>query len=164
MWQGVVGALLAVLEIAGGNKPEAPVASSAVRAARDVQPLVAEGIDRSAIFRALAGRLHASDVVVYVRFGRCRGGVPACLLLVSARPAPLRLLIKLDRFGRSESTLIALLAHELQHANEVAASPDVTDAASFQRFFERHGRKGSDGFDTAKAQEIQRRVTAELIR
>jgi hypothetical protein len=75
-----------------------------------------------------------------------------------------RLLVNLDRFGKSESELVGLLAHELQHANEVASAHEVKDAASFQKFFERRGWKGSDGFETAHAKEITRKVASEMIR
>ena len=151
--------------IAAGGILHAQVASTAVRPEQDaVHRLVARGMDRSETFRGLSARLDSSDVVVYVRFAGCAGGVPACLVMASEGPGPRRLLVKLDRFGRSESDLIALLAHELQHANEVATAPEVRDAASFREFFERRGRKGSDGFETAQAKEITRRVAEELIR
>jgi hypothetical protein len=107
MWQGFVVAMFAVLEITGGGKQEVLVATGGVRAAPDVQALITMGMERSQTFRGLARRLNQSDVVVYVQFARCSGGVSASLVLVSARPGPLRLLVKLDRFGRSPSELIA---------------------------------------------------------
>jgi hypothetical protein len=57
-----------------------------------------------------------------------------------------------------------LLAHELQHANEVASAPEVRDVGSFQTFFKRHGWKGSHGFETIEAEAVTRTVAAELIR
>ena len=69
-------------------------------------------------------------------------------MLASARSGSRRLLVNLDRFGKSESELVGLLAHELQHANEVAFAPEVRDAASFQEFFresiQEHGPRTTD--------------------
>jgi hypothetical protein len=62
-----------------------------------------------------------------------------------------------------------LLAHELQHALEVAEAPDVIDPATLRAHYERIGyRSNADdrtpSFDTAAAIDVQRRVAAELAR
>jgi hypothetical protein len=129
-----------------------------------VRTLVGRGMERSATFRDLATRLTASDVTVYVQYSRCPGVAPACLQWVSAAPGIRRLLVKVDGIGRSENEQIALLAHELQHANEVAATPAIQDLASFRQAFSTRGWRGGDGFETAEAKDITRRVAAELIR
>jgi len=115
-------------------------------------------------FRELSARLDTGDVVVYVRSSPCTGGVPACLIWATAGPCPRRLLIKLDRFGRSPDELTALLAHELQHANEVASAKDIIDLASFQKSFASRGRKNSAGYETEAAAAITRKVASELAR
>ena len=115
-------------------------------------------------FRDLNTRLDNANVIVYVRVSRCSGRVPACVLWASADTGARRLLIKLDRFGRSPDELTALLAHELQHANEVAADSDITDLASFVKSFASIGRKHAAGFETEEAGEILKRVAAELSR
>ena len=66
------------------------------------------------------------------------------------------------QFGRSPNELTALLAHELQHALEVADAPEIRDLSSFQNAFAKHGWKAADGFETAQAREITKRVAAEL--
>jgi hypothetical protein len=119
-------------------------------------------MERSGTFRHLTSRLSGSDVVVYVRFSRCPGNVAGCLLWASAAPGLRRVLIKLDQFGRSPDELTALLAHELQHAAEVAGAPEIQDLASFQKSFARHGWKGAQGFETAQATDVAKRVAAEL--
>jgi hypothetical protein len=73
-----------------------------------------------------------------------------------------RLLIKVDRIGGSPASLTALLAHELQHACEVAAAPAIVDLQSFQKAFEKRGWKGTDGFETQEAREVPRRVLTEF--
>jgi hypothetical protein len=126
--------------------------------------LIAKAVTRSATFRELAGRLERGDLVVYVEFSRCTGGVPACLLWAAPAAGARRLLARVDHFGRPEEETIALIAHELQHAAEVAAAPDVADEFSFRRLFARTGWKGSEGFETAEAREVTRKVLKELVR
>jgi len=140
-------------------------ASNAIRGdGSAIQLLIDRGMERSGTFRELAARLDGSDVTVYVRYSRCGGGVPACLLWASAAGGVRRLLVKVDGVGRPQNDLIALLAHELQHANEVASSPSIRDLASFQEVFAARGWRSGDGFETAEAKAITRRVTAELSR
>ena len=155
--------LFATAVVLSGMDLSAEGAPTAVRPEGAVRALVAKGLERSATFRNLVRRLDATDVVVYVRFSRCTG-VPACLLWASAGPRVRMLVARLDRFGHSDDELIALLAHELQHAYEVASGPATTDAASFGRWFATRGWKGAHGFETAEAQDVSRKVSAELIR
>ena len=100
--------------------------------------------------------------MIYVRFSRCQGSLGGCLLWASAAPGLRRVVIKLDHFGRSPNELTALLAHELQHALEVADAPEIKDLASFQKAFAGRGWKGAHGFETTQAREITKRVAAEL--
>jgi hypothetical protein len=46
----------------------------------------------------------------------------------------------------------------------VAAAPDITDLASFQKSFAAHGWKHRNGFETELARRITTRVTAEVSR
>lgn len=165
MQQGLAGLVFAALAIASGANPsELNVPGSIRPESPAVRALIARGLERSQTFRDLVRRLDATDVVVYVRFTPpCNGRVPACLLWGSSDRTHRRLLIKVDRFGRSENELTALVAHELQHASEVASAPDITDIASFQVWFAAHGRRGWHGFETDRAGEMTKKVMAELI-
>jgi hypothetical protein len=129
-----------------------------------MRALIDRGIERSTTFRDLHTGLDDADVIVYVRFAPCATGVPACLVWASADTNARRLLIKIDRFGRSPDELAALLAHELQHAREVAAAPDVVDLPSFQKSFAAHGWKHGNGFETEQARRVTVTVAAELSR
>ena len=156
-------ALALVAMMAGGGTLNALGTSPAVRPEdADIRALLASGIERSVTFRELNTRLDNGDVTVYVRFSPCSGGVPACLFWAGAGAGPRRLLLKLDRFGRSPDELTALLAHELQHANEVASATDIIDLASFQKSFAIHGRKHGAGYETEAAAKITRQVAKEL--
>ena len=165
MRQRLAVMVLTAIAATDGVTAHAQSGSSAVRPEdAGIQVLVARGLERSATFRQLHTRLDASDVIVYVRFSRCPDGVPACLAWVSAGADVRRLLIVLDQFGRSPDDLTALLAHELQHANEVASTPGITDRDSFRKAFASLGWKHGDGFETEEAKIITRRVAAELDR
>ena len=164
MRHGLAGLMLTAIA-AGGVTAHAQSGSSAVRPEdAAIRALIARGMERSATFRRLYTGIDASDVIVYVRFSRCPDGVAACLAWVSAGAGVRRLLITLDKFGGSPDELTALLAHELQHANEVASAPEITDQESFRRAFASLGWKHGDGFETEAAKTATRRVARELIR
>jgi hypothetical protein len=58
---------------------------------------------------------------------------------------------------------IPKLAHELQHALEFAASPEVRDAAGFRRLFTRIGwSAGPHRFETVAARLAEQRALTEL--
>jgi len=164
MRQEIGGVALAAMVAAGGVSLHAQPRPGAVRPeSAEAGALVASGMDRSATFRDLAAALELTDVVVYVRFSRCALRVPACLNWVASSAGSRRLLIRVDQFDRSPDEVTALLAHELQHASEVASAPEVTDLASFERLFAARGWKQAAGFETAQARDVTKTVAAELI-
>ena len=165
MWQGMIGAVLVTVIAIGGREVNAQGTSPRIRPeGAAMRALIDSGIERSATFRALSAGLDNASVIVYVRFSPCSGGVPACLVWASASADARHLLIKLDRFGRSPDELTVLLAHELQHATEVASAAAVTDRASCQKSFASRGWKHGAGFETGDAIAVSKRVAAELSR
>ena len=165
MWQGVVGVVLMTIVSAGGRTVNAQTGSPRVRPEDTaIRALIDRGIEQSATFRDLINRLEKANVIVYVRFARCSVGVPACLLWASTGADARRLLIKIDRHSRSPDELTALLAHELQHANEVASDSKITDLVSFQQLFALRGWRHAGGFETEEAGRISRVVAGELSR
>jgi len=164
MWRGLGGVVLLTILMTGGRIVNAQDRSPRIRPeGAAVRALIDRGMERSATLRDLNTRLDNSNVVVYIRFARCFTGEPACLLWVSADTDARRLLIKIDKFGRSPDELTALLAHELQHANEVASDSAITELA-FQHSFAVRGWKHAGGFETEEAGKISTRVAAELSR
>lgn len=165
MWRGMAGVMIMTIVVAGGPMVNAQAASVRLRPeGAAVRALIDRGMEGSGTFRDLKAGLDNADVIVYVRFSSCLARVPACLIWVSADTDVRRLLIKIDRFGRSPDELTAVLAHELQHAIEVASDSDITDFASFQKSFASRGWKHATGLETEKAGEISKRVAAELSR
>ena len=132
-----------------------------------MRALIDDAITSSATVRALVARITGSDVVVFVACERnpavkvsgrlnfmvSAGGVR--YLVIRLKPAP-------------RSAAIAMLAHELQHAAEVADTPSIVDGESLGREYERigyrsHASHGRAAFDTKAAVDTGRRVAEELI-
>lgn len=125
--------------------------------------LVSEGIERSPTIRRLVSELERSDVIVYIELRPdMAGGVVGSLRFVAPSATDRFLHISLNR-RHAWSTLLAFLGHELQHAAEVAAAPDVRSADDLRTFYRRTGiRVGRDAYDSTAAQETGRLVHAEL--
>jgi hypothetical protein len=128
--------------------------------------LVDAGISGSATFRGLIATLNESDVIVYIESNHTRqalGGYLAHNIVSQGQYRYLR--IAIDIAG-SERRLVSLLAHELQHAVEVAQAPDARDSESLDRLFSRlaitFGCGGTSCFETQAAKDVERRVTKEL--
>jgi hypothetical protein len=161
----MVGVMLMTIVTTGQGMVIGQIGSSRLRPEdAEIRALIERGMKRSATFRDLATALDNADVSVYIRFSRCSPGVSSCLLWASAASDVRRVLIKLSRAGRSPDELTVLLAHELQHANEVASDSAITDLASFRNSFASRGWKHASGFETEEARKITIRVSAELSR
>jgi hypothetical protein len=99
--------------------------------------LVHEGLRDSDTFRGLVARLEQSDVVVYFECDLAMR--PAGRLTFVSAVAGVRYLhVRLSRLGSREQQ-IALIAHELRHAVEIADAPEVVDVASLGAAYERIG-------------------------
>ena len=114
---------------------------SAERHVRATEPrilaLISTGLARSATFRTLITTLDASDVIVYVEpklLRRGLGGFLAHHVVVAGGYRYLH--VEIDHQG-ADGRVVALLAHELQHAVEVSQSPETRDAADMERMFKR---------------------------
>ena len=98
-----------------------------------------DGIRRSALFRELVTQIELSDLIVYVEPDcTLRDYVQGKLVFVTAAPPVryLRVRIACQLTGIKQ---IAMLAHELQHAVEVANAPWVVDEASLAAEYRRIG-------------------------
>jgi len=132
--------------------------------------LVRQGYDRSPTFRHLVDTLQHSNVIVVVQPGMCRGGrIRSCLVGVAGSDRDRLIRIKVDPTHTIKDGLIAAVAHELQHAVEIAEHPEVTDAAGLLKLY-RHLAFGrcheglSEECETKRALETERTVLVELLR
>jgi hypothetical protein len=129
-----------------------------------IERIIAEGLRRSGTFAQLVVALNSTDVIVYIETGRGLPSTVAGRMLLAAGPANQRYL-RIQVNGRSRSNeLIALIAHELRHALEVAESPDVRDQQSLIALYERIGHPGraQHTYDTLAAQNTGKKVRTEL--
>lgn len=152
---------LLLLATSGSDKP--PVAMpSHVRAAQSAAKLLEDAAARSPTVRELMSRLATTDVIVYVEVTPSPQVRLARTKLVTATAAA--------RFVRIGINLAvpppdapALVAHELQHAVEIAECADVRDDAGVRRLYSRIGHQhGVDEYETEAARAIERRVKEEL--
>jgi hypothetical protein len=126
--------------------------------------LIETGLARSATFRSLVEILDKSDVVVLLE---TTPELPADLdgrLLFLTKAAGIRYLHAQITPGLNMEELIAVAAHELQHAIEVATHPEVRCADTLRGLYQRIGIQShvKDRYDTTAAQATGRQVSAEL--
>jgi hypothetical protein len=132
---------------------------------RGVQNLLSRGMSRSPTFTALVRALDQTDVIVYIEMNRGLPPTVAGRLLFAtvAREGTRYLRVQISN-GATMNMQVAAIAHELQHALEVANEPDVRDEAGLERLYERIGRRGAveRSYDTLEAQRAGQRVFLEV--
>lgn len=149
-----VFALLPSLAAAGQHLPVRPVDALATAA-------IERAIDRSATARSLVTRLESSNVIVHVESSRTLpSGIGGMTRFVTARAGfrYLRITINSDLPPRMRA---AILAHELQHACEIADST-ADDAVALRGLFEHQGHRNGDYFETSAAIAAEKIVQLEL--
>jgi hypothetical protein len=121
------------------------------------------GMARSAIFRSLVESLRGSDLIVYAS---SEASMPTPIageihfVSVAGTHRYLRVFVRADL---SPWERAGMLAHELQHAIEIAAAADVHDAASMDALYERIGYDvGIDRHETDAARRIGEQVLREM--
>jgi hypothetical protein len=133
---------------------------------RRLRSLLDRGLRISPTLRALVARLHASDVVVYLQ---CDGpGAPDGRLTFLTKAAGYRyVVVRMALLSRSQQ--IAMMAHELQHAVEIAETPAIVDGPSLEREYRRIGYENvwsplpGLSFDTRAAVRAGEQVLRELM-
>jgi hypothetical protein len=132
-----------------------------------VLELLEEGRHRSATFAKVVAGIEQSRGIVYVEFGYCAfGHLNGCLLPFIARAEGeryLRIVVSPDRNQRTHDQLLALVAHELQHALEVIEHEEVVDAPTMQEMFRKIGAPVRHGYETPAARATGDKVLAELV-
>jgi hypothetical protein len=134
---------------------------------QNILALLGAGEIRSPTFRHLLEGLDESDVIIYLDPNSRRTSLYGYLVnhvTIAGRYRYLR-----ARVGTqgSEERLIAVIAHELEHATEVAGAADVRDDDALLEFFQRAAlRYGCEGggecFETKAARDLEQLVAREL--
>jgi hypothetical protein len=132
--------------------------------ASDPRILIEEAARRSLTFAHLYARLQETDIILFVEPTReLKSSLSGRLVFVSATPIVryLRADIRAD-LGRTD--MISTIAHEMQHALEVADATHVRDEEALAVLYRRIGL-GEHGrvFETEIAQVVAERVRKELL-
>jgi hypothetical protein len=132
-----------------------------------MRQLIRDARASSPTFRRLIDRLERSDVIVYVtRHYDMSPGLDGQLNFMSKAGGSRYVNVRVA-WDRPAQRLVSTLAHELQHAVEIADAADVVDEASLARAYTRFGRPGSfnvrsmQAFETPEAVEVGHRVWLE---
>lgn len=129
------------------------------------QHIIAYGMEHSPTFAALVDALAATDIVVIVEPDpRLSLALNGYLAYMSTTPACRYVRV---RFTTRVSLVraVPIVGHELQHALEVASHPEVTDAPSMRRMYERYGHRSSseNAFESPDAERAGRVITEEML-
>ena len=133
---------------------------------------LADSIQHSAVVRTLIDTIEHSNLIVYLARGECPRPAIACLMVAggNADVRYVRINFQLpEGLGQARawrrSDLSISIAHELQHAAEIAQWPEVVDGASLQTAYLRRGLdRGSRHLDTDAAIEAGDARRGELAR
>jgi hypothetical protein len=159
-------ALLAVAPLSAQTETDVPRLRPQGSLLRHV---VSTAFARSATFRALVDRIEHSDVIVHLTCEAfSRPSLRGRTALVSSSPSVRYLRIQV-RCQEQTQPLVAIVAHELQHVAEIAATPRVIDDRSFATLFRAIGFAtggpfGCEQFETSDALDMEARVRAEWRR
>jgi hypothetical protein len=128
--------------------------------------LIKSGLTRSETFRHLVATLDGSDVIVYVEPKLTRQALKGYLahnIVANGGYRYLRIAVEINGSVRR---LVALLAHELQHAVEVAQDSDARDPEGLERMFDRLAVKFGCGsttcYETQAAKDVEHVVSEEF--
>src|SRR5262249_25707550 len=120
------------------------------------------GMSHSATFRMLVDTLDHSDVIVYIETKVTRpalGGYLGHNIVVAGAYRYLHIAVDIQG---ADGRLVSLLAHELQHAVEVAQNPGARDERSLEQLFEHlsimFGCGGTTCSETQAAKDVEEAV------
>lgn len=142
------------------KSPERRIRAMDQRVAR----LLSDGVRRSTTFAALVSALQGTDVIVYIEANNhlpARLGGRLLLQAVTERERYVRVQV---RAALPPNQAIEVIAHELQHAIEVAQNPSVVDEKGLLDLYQRIGYLSFEdrGFDTRAAKRTGEIVRQEL--
>jgi hypothetical protein len=140
--------------------PAPPTDSTAhVRSASPlVRALIDEAVVSSPTVSDLLARIEESDTIVYVEFTGSPDVPRARTKLAASTPDVRFLRISINLLVPPWDR-VPLLAHELQHAAEIAGATDARDEDGLRRLYDRIGvRAKRDQYETAAARDAEYRT------
>lgn len=128
--------------------------------------LVEQAGDQVPLVRSMLEALERSDVVVYIShdLSDSLSAPPAHIRFVTRASGIRYLSVYINCWRIRDMDRIATLGHELHHALEIAADPEVRDDASLVRLYQRIGFQVQPRqFDTRGARTTESRVRRQLL-
>jgi hypothetical protein len=125
--------------------------------------VLSSAIQLSATVARLVEALERSDVIVLVETGWLPANLTGQVRVLCARGSTRYLRVTL-RIPGPKTDLMCTLGHELRHAVEIAAMPQVTDGDALAAAYERVGVRSERGgyYETSAAIEAGAQVAREL--
>lgn len=123
---------------------------------------IRRGYAGSPSFRALVAAIETSDLIVYIERRYGFGAREAGRLHLAGEAGGQRFVRIFLNAALTDHELVAYIAHELQHAREIADAPHVVDQDALREFYCRIGHVGLYGFDTDAAETVTEQVSREL--
>jgi hypothetical protein len=160
--------MVAIMMLAAALAAQNPPGTHVRTMQWEIAAFIEAGRARSATFRRLIATLDSSDVIVHVEPKLTRPGLGGFLNYAVVAVGRYRYLrIAIDIRGPN-SHVVPLLAHELQHAIEIADAPEARDAQGVEDVFRRlngiTGRGDSPySLETEAAIDIERAVRREFL-
>jgi hypothetical protein len=129
--------------------------------------VLAEGKQYSPTLSVLVDRIDASNVIVHVECARFNNlTLQGRTLLVVAAHETRYVRVQVDCLLMRRE-LIAIIGHELEHAAEIAAAPEVVDEPSFGRLLHKIGFSmccsTQEQYETRAALDAGDRVSNEMV-
>jgi hypothetical protein len=147
----------------GTNDTPVTAPASRVRAAHGAEQVLQDAA-RSGTVQGLLARLAVTDVIVYVEMTAAPDVPTARTKLVTATPSVRFLRIGINA-AQPSPDWPSLLAHELQHAVEIAEHREVRDDPGVGGVRGGLGpHPGADSYETEAAGRVERLVRSELRR
>jgi hypothetical protein len=156
-----------VLFAASAQAADDQPANPHVRILESCRPsLVTQATRLSPTVHELVDQLERSDLVVYVRCTAFKDSSITGRLSFLGSVSDRRYVVIELKLHEQYSSQIAILAHELQHAVEVASAPQVRSSETMAEHYRKIGIAVDDHpmiFETAAAREVGERVHRELF-
>jgi hypothetical protein len=134
----------------------------------DARELLRDASARSSTVRALVDRLERSDVVAYIRFTRFADTTLEGRVSFLARAGGVRYVVIELACARMRTPRMAILAHELQHAVEIADAASIVGTRTLAQHYLRIGVRLTDAFhhetfETRTALDTAAQVRREIL-
>lgn len=156
--------LVTIVTLGAGASPRLPEYPHVRTTDPRIQRLIEEAARRSTTFAELYARLQETDVILFVEPSRdLKTSLTGRLVFLKA--TPLARYLRADvRAELPRTDMIATIAHEMQHALEIARAAGVRDEAALAVLYREIGAAHHEQtFETESAQDVARKVRRELL-